>query len=103
MGRQDKGNKGMQINTVRNILINPLENFTEIFTEGGKITCQVYSSIFHSWWTSRDGIRFTLIMGTPDADNLLDGLGTGRIWIQHQYRTRKGLQGPIKVLFIDLI
>ena len=60
-------------------------------------------AVFHAWWTSRDGINFTLIMGTPDAENNLDGLGKGRIWIQHQFRTRKGPQGPIKILFIDLI
>jgi hypothetical protein len=74
--------------------------------DSGSLICvgdTAKNAIFHAWWTSRDGINFTLIMGTPDAENLLEGLGKGRIWIQHQYRARKGLHGPVKVLYIDLI
>ena len=74
--------------------------------DSGSLNCvgdTTKNAIFHAWWISRDGINFTLVMGTPDAENLMEGLGKGRIWIQHQYRARKGLHGPVKVLYIDLI
>ena len=60
-------------------------------------------AIFHAWWISRDGTNFTLIMGTPESENILTGLAPGRIWIQHQWRGRKNQNGPVKELFIDLI
>ncbi len=73
--------------------------------ESGTLIClgDVFgNTIFHAWWISRNGVDWTLIMGTPEAENILTGLALGRVWIKHQCRTR-GTHGPVKVLFLDLI
>ena len=59
---------------------------------------------FHAWWISIDGINFTLIMGTNDADNLIIGLTPGkRYWFQHQLRMAKGPNGLLQTLFVDVL
>ena len=59
---------------------------------------------FHAWWISTDGITFTLIMGTNDADNLVTGLlPNKRYWFQHQLRMAKGPHGTLQTLFVDVL
>jgi len=59
---------------------------------------------FHAWWISTDGIIFTLIMGTNDAENLITGLlPNKRYWFQHQLRMAKGPNGLLQTLFVDVL
>ena len=59
---------------------------------------------FHAWWISVDGITFTLIMGTNDADNLVTGLlPNHRYWFRHQLIMAKGDNGLLQTLFVDVV
>ena len=57
----------------------------------------------HEWKLSHDGIAYIMQRATQSANKQFIGLAPGRWWVSHQCIMDNGKDGPVRILFIDLI
>ncbi|MEI6815260.1 MAG: hypothetical protein WCL14_01520 [Bacteroidota bacterium] len=58
----------------------------------------------HAWWKSDNGVDYTMMLPTTDAETTAKGLKVGSLmYFQHQLITKKGATGKLETLSLTVI